>query len=136
VNGSVKKVVQKCSVWGINTPDSNTNTLIGRYKMNIYTKNIAAFLKITIEEALKVQDQMERNGIDYSECTTRTFNKEARIAAEEIASAILTTEQMIEILENNKISECTPEQKAQVMAFAFGEDFMQSEDKGSVAFYG
>jgi hypothetical protein len=85
VNESVKKVVQKCSVWGINTPDSNTNTLIGRYKMNIYTKNIAA--KITIEEALKVQDQMERNGIDYSECTTRTFNKEARIAAEEIASA-------------------------------------------------
>jgi hypothetical protein len=136
VNESVKKVVQKCSVWGINTPDSNTNTLIGRYKMNIYTKNIAALLKITIEEALKVQDQMERNGIDYSECTTRTFNKEARIAAEEIASAILTTEQMIEILENNKISECTPEQKAQVMAFAFGEDFMQSEDKGSVAFYG
>ena len=104
--------------------------------MNIYTKNIAALLKIEIEEARKVQDQMERNGIDYSECTTRTFNKEARIAAEEIASALLTTEQIIEILENNKISECTPEQKAQVMAFAFGEDFMQSEDKGSVAFYG
>ncbi len=132
----MKKVVQKCSVWGINTPDSNTNTLIGRYKMNMYTKMIAALLKIEIEEARKVQDQMERNAVDFSEVSTRTFNKEARIAAEEIASALLTTEQMIEILENNKISECTPEQKAQVMAFAFGEDFMQSEDKGSVAFYG
>ena len=104
--------------------------------MNIYTKNIAALLKITIEEASKVQDKMERNGVDFSECSTRTFNKEARLAAQEIASSHLTTEQMIEILQANKISECTPEQKAQVMAFAFGDDFMNSEDKGSVAFYG
>lgn len=104
--------------------------------MNIYTKNIASLLKITIEEAVRVQDQMEINGVDFSEVSTRTFNKEARAAAQEIAPALLTTEQMIEILENNKISECTPEQKAQVMAFAFGEDFMQSENKGSVAFYG
>lgn len=48
----------------------------------------------------------------------------------------LTTAQMIEIIESKKINECTPEQKAQVMAFAFGEEFMDSEDKGSVAFYG
>ena len=103
--------------------------------MNIFTIKIAALLKIEIEEARKVQDQMERNGIDYSECTTRTFNKEARIAAEEIASALLTTEQMIEILENNKISECTPEQKAQVMAFAFGQDFIESNNKGEILTY-
>ena len=104
--------------------------------MNIYTKNIAALLKITIEEASKVQDQMERNGVDFSECSTRTFNKEAKLAAQEIASSPLTTEQMIEILQANKISECTSQQKAQVMAFAFGDDFMNSEDKGAVAFYG
>lgn len=104
--------------------------------MNIYTKNIAALLKITIEEALKVQDQMERNGVDFSECSTRTFNKEARLAAKEIQSSSLTTEQMVHILQSNKISECTPQQKAQVMAFAFGDNFMNSEDKGAVAFYG
>ena len=103
--------------------------------MNIYTKNIAALLKITIEEALKVQDQMERNGIDFSECSTRTFNKEAKFAAQELASAVLTTEQMVEILQANKISECTPEQKAQVMVFAFGEDFIESDNKGEIATY-
>jgi hypothetical protein len=59
--------------------------------MNIYTKNIAALLKITIEEASKVQDQMERNGVDFSEVSTRTFNKEARLAAQEISSFPLTT---------------------------------------------
>jgi hypothetical protein len=55
------------------------------YIMNIYTKEIAALLKITIEEALKVQDQMACNGVDFSECSTRTFNKEAKLAAQEIA---------------------------------------------------
>lgn len=103
--------------------------------MNIYTKMIAALLKITIEEARKVQDQMERNAVDFSEVSTRTFNKEARIAAEEISSALLTTEQMIEILKNSKISECTPKQKEQVMAFAFGEEFMGSDKKGEIATY-
>jgi hypothetical protein len=53
--------------------------------MNIYTKDIAALLKISIEEARIVQDQMERNGVDFSEVSTRTFNKEAKVAAQEIA---------------------------------------------------
>lgn len=56
--------------------------------MNIYTRKIASLLKITAEEARKVQDQMERNGLDFSEASTRTFNKEAREAAKEIASAL------------------------------------------------
>jgi hypothetical protein len=55
------------------------------YIMNIYTKEIAALLKITLEQALKVQTQMSFNGLDFSECSTRTFNKEAKIAAQEIA---------------------------------------------------
>ena len=83
MNESVKKVVQKCSVWCINTPTATQTHLSGDTEM---TK--------------------------------------------------LTTAQMIEIIESKKIEECTPEQKAQVMAFAFGEDFVESEDKGSVAFYG
>tara|TARA_B100000586_G_C19702177_1_gene257946 strand:+ start:76 stop:258 length:183 start_codon:yes stop_codon:yes gene_type:complete len=39
-------------------------------------------------------------------------------------------EKMIEILENNKISKCTEEEKKQIFEFAFGEDFMTSKDKG------
>jgi hypothetical protein len=50
----------------------------------MYTKHIAALLKITIEQALKVQARMEGNGVDFSEVSTRTFNKEAKTAAQEI----------------------------------------------------
>ncbi len=52
--------------------------------MNMYTKQIAALLKITIKQALEVQSRMEGNGVDFSECSTRTFNKEAKVAAQEI----------------------------------------------------
>ena len=52
--------------------------------MNMYTRQIAALLKISLEKALEVQDRMSSNGIDFSECTVRTFNKEAKIAAQEI----------------------------------------------------
>jgi hypothetical protein len=52
--------------------------------MNMYTKEIAALLKTDIEFALKVQDQMEENGIDYSECSTAQFNRAAKTAAAEL----------------------------------------------------
>ena len=42
---------------------------------------------------------------------------------------------MVEILEANKISECTPEQKKQVMAFAFGQEFVESDNKGEIKIY-
>lgn len=44
--------------------------------MNIYTRWIATLLKISLERALEVQDEMQ---IDFSECTKAEFNKEARI---------------------------------------------------------
>ena len=47
----------------------------------------------------------------------------------------LTTAQMVEILKANKISECTPEQKEQVMAFAFGQEFIESDNKGDIKTY-
>ena len=103
--------------------------------MNIYTKNITSLLKITLEEASKVQDQMERNGIDFSECSVRAFNKEARLAAQEISSALLTTEQMISIMTKGTIKECSEKHKRQVMAFAFGSDFIESDNKGNIAIY-
>lgn len=52
--------------------------------MNMYTKQIAALLNVSLDVALKVQSQMECNGVDFSECSTRTFNKEAKVAAQEI----------------------------------------------------
>tara|TARA_R100000406_G_scaffold50628_1_gene34286 strand:+ start:407 stop:580 length:174 start_codon:yes stop_codon:yes gene_type:complete len=44
----------------------------------------------------------------------------------------LTEEQMISILENNQIDQCSEDQKRQVMNFAFGEEFMASNDKGTL----
>ena len=43
----------------------------------------------------------------------------------------LTEKEMIKIIADKKISECSPEQKAQVMAFAFGDEFMADDNKGS-----
>ena len=42
--------------------------------MNYYTKEIMAKLKCDAEYALKVQDLMGEF-LDFSECTTRQFNK-------------------------------------------------------------
>jgi hypothetical protein len=52
--------------------------------MNMYTRQIAALLNISLEQALLVQSQMEGNGVDFSEISSRGFNKEARAAAQEI----------------------------------------------------
>lgn len=52
--------------------------------MNMYTKQIAALLKVSDAVALLIQSQMECNGVDFSECSTRTFNKEAKAAAAEL----------------------------------------------------
>jgi hypothetical protein len=48
---------------------------------------------------------------------------------------LLTEKQIIDILDNKKINECTEKEKAQVMAYAFGEEFMQSNDKGALKEY-
>jgi len=52
--------------------------------MNAHTRSIAALLKISLDQAFKVQCRMMGNGIDFSECSTRTFNQEARSAAKEL----------------------------------------------------
>ena len=44
---------------------------------------------------------------------------------------MLTEKEIIHILKNKQISKCTPKEKQQVFNFAFGEDFMKSNDKGS-----
>lgn len=47
----------------------------------------------------------------------------------------LTEKQMIAILKDNRISKCTKAEKEQIMAFAFGKDYMESDDKGSKKIY-
>jgi hypothetical protein len=48
---------------------------------------------------------------------------------------MLTEKQMITIIENKQIDQCTDEEKAQVMSFAFGDEFMASESKGDKKTY-
>lgn len=48
---------------------------------------------------------------------------------------LLTEAEMIEILKSKKINEQTPLHKRQIMEFAFGYEFMKSDDKGSKQTY-
>ena len=47
----------------------------------------------------------------------------------------LTQRQMIFILKNNLIDTCDEEEKRQVFNFAFGEEYVQSKDKGRLKEY-
>lgn len=52
--------------------------------MNKATRDIMALLKVSAETALKVQSRMDSNGLDFSECSQREFNRAARQALREI----------------------------------------------------
>tara|TARA_E500000318_G_C3507373_1_gene190879 strand:+ start:44 stop:208 length:165 start_codon:yes stop_codon:yes gene_type:complete len=47
----------------------------------------------------------------------------------------LTKKQMIHILENGLIDNCSEDEKDQVNRFAFGDDFMDDDDKGLLKKY-
>ena len=47
----------------------------------------------------------------------------------------MTKKQMIYILKNNLINQCSEQEKKEVFNFAFGEKFMKSKDKGSRKIY-
>ena len=47
----------------------------------------------------------------------------------------LSEKQIINILDNKLIDTCNEEEKKQVFNFAFGEEFMESEDKGTLIKY-
>lgn len=51
-------------------------------------KDIMAFAKCSVVRAEKIEYQMECNGIDYSECTTREFNNAIRDAIVDIDYSI------------------------------------------------
>ena len=46
--------------------------------MNIVTREIAEGLKISLEQASQVQYQMECDGFDFSECSTRQLVSTAK----------------------------------------------------------
>jgi len=47
----------------------------------------------------------------------------------------LTNKQMEEIIDSRTVQSRTPKERNQMMKYAFGEEFMQSENKGSVQKY-
>ncbi len=47
----------------------------------------------------------------------------------------MTSKEMIKIIEEKRIDTLNKEDKARVMAFAFGEEFINSNDKGSKVNY-
>ena len=46
--------------------------------MNKVTRDIAAILEISLDDALRIQDEMECNGFDFSECTANQFMREIK----------------------------------------------------------
>lgn len=44
----------------------------------------------------------------------------------------LTKAEMIKIIRDGAIDDVTPANREQIMKFAFGEDYMKSEDKGGL----
>ena len=54
--------------------------------MNIYTKQIMAYLKVSAEVAMMVQDLMT---IDFSECTREEFFEEVKMAYYELEGVAL-----------------------------------------------
>lgn len=52
--------------------------------MNYVTHEIAEFLKVTLEIALKVQTQLEMEDFDFSECSTASLKKKAKRVLKEM----------------------------------------------------
>lgn len=53
--------------------------------VNYYTRQIAKILDIAIEDARRIQYEMECNGFDFSECTTPQFIREIEYQREALA---------------------------------------------------
>jgi hypothetical protein len=46
--------------------------------MNQVTRDIAAILEISLDDAVRIQYEMECNGFDFSEATTNQFMREIK----------------------------------------------------------
>lgn len=54
--------------------------------MNYVTRQIADFLKITLEAAREIQNQLEMEDFDFSECTTASLKRNAKRISKEMAA--------------------------------------------------
>jgi hypothetical protein len=52
--------------------------------MNKDTRTIMQLLRVDEQTALKIQNKMGENGLDFSECDQREFNRAARTAYRQI----------------------------------------------------
>ncbi len=50
-------------------------------------------------------------------------------------TTLLTEAQMIKIMDTNSINKCTKSEQDQIFRFAFGDEFMESDDKGKKKVY-
>lgn len=55
--------------------------------------------------------------------------------SKDLIMANLTDKQIITILKNKAIDTCTDDERKQVMKFAFGDDYIKSNDKGKKKLY-
>jgi hypothetical protein len=54
--------------------------------MNYVTREIAEFLKVTLEVAAKVQYQLECEDFDFSECTTASLKRNVKRIFKEMSA--------------------------------------------------
>jgi len=54
--------------------------------MNKVTRDIMQLLLVDCETALQVQDMMDCNGVEYSQCTAKQFQREVRSAYEQLTT--------------------------------------------------
>lgn len=47
----------------------------------------------------------------------------------------LTEEQIIKIVEDKKIADCSDDERSQVFAFMFGDEYLASNEKGAIKEY-
>ena len=52
--------------------------------MNMYTREIADMLKISLDAALQIQDYLERSCFDFSESSNAKLKREAKLAKTEL----------------------------------------------------
>ena len=57
--------------------------------MNIVTREIAEGLKISLDDALRVQNEMECDGFDFSECSTRQLVSTAKRIYKDILNQMI-----------------------------------------------
>ena len=81
-------------------------------KITLRIKDIMSFAKCDAERARKIEYQMDCNGIDYSECTTREFNNAIKDAIVDLDYSIEDLERIAKALDTKKVKRARAQQFA------------------------